>query len=129
MDFTLNFPSGAVAHCKTSYRGYVGNRLRIECETGIVQMSPAFSYGGLALGIQHGNDRPQLITPPGVGDQFAAEIDDFSRCILENKPPRTPGEEGLRDLKIMEAFYQSAANLAHLLSSDQRRWGCRPLAV
>ena len=39
--------------------------------------------------------------------QFAAEMDDFARCILDGKPTRVPGEEGLRDLKIMTAIYDS----------------------
>ena len=108
MDFTLTFPSGAVAQCKTSYREYVGNRLRIEGETDTIHMEPAFSYGGLMMGIQHGGARPETFTPKPA-DQFATEIDDFSRCIIENKPTRTPGEEGQRDMKIIEALYKSAA--------------------
>jgi len=41
-------------------------------------------------------------------DQFAAEMDDFAQCILNNQPTRVPGEEGLRDLKIMMAIYEAA---------------------
>jgi predicted dehydrogenase len=41
-------------------------------------------------------------------DQFGAEMDHFSDCILNNKRPYTPGEEGLQDHIIMEAIYQSA---------------------
>jgi predicted dehydrogenase len=40
-------------------------------------------------------------------DQFAAEMDDFAQCILENRPTRVPGEEGLRDMKIITAIYKS----------------------
>jgi predicted dehydrogenase len=35
-------------------------------------------------------------------------MDHFSECVLSNKQPFTPGEEGLQDHKIMEAIYQSA---------------------
>jgi predicted dehydrogenase len=35
-------------------------------------------------------------------------MDDFARCILEKTPTRVPGEEGLRDVKIMMAIYESA---------------------
>jgi predicted dehydrogenase len=108
MDFTLTFPSGAVANCKTSYREFVGNRLRIEGETGSIHMEPAFSYGGLMMGVKHGDNRPETFTPKPA-DQFAAEIEEFSRCIIEGKPTRTPGEEGMRDCAIMEALYASAA--------------------
>jgi predicted dehydrogenase len=35
-------------------------------------------------------------------------MDDFARCILEKTPTRVPGEEGLRDVKIMMSIYESA---------------------
>ena len=41
-------------------------------------------------------------------DQFAAELDDFAQCILEGRESRVPGEEGLRDVRIMQAIYESA---------------------
>ena len=41
-------------------------------------------------------------------NQFALEMDHFSRCIQENLRPRTPGEEGLQDQVLMEAIYEAA---------------------
>jgi len=41
-------------------------------------------------------------------DLFAAELDDFALSILEGRPARLPGEEGLRDVRIMQAIYESA---------------------
>jgi len=35
-------------------------------------------------------------------------MDHMSDCVMQNKEPLTPGEEGLRDLTIIEAVYQSA---------------------
>jgi predicted dehydrogenase len=35
-------------------------------------------------------------------------MDDFAQCILENKPSKVSGEEGLRDVKVMMAIYESA---------------------
>jgi predicted dehydrogenase len=35
-------------------------------------------------------------------------MDDFAQCILEKKPSKVSGEEGLRDVKIMMAIYDSA---------------------
>jgi predicted dehydrogenase len=42
-------------------------------------------------------------------NHFAAEMDHFADCILNDKQPLTPGEEGLADLRVMEAIYKSAA--------------------
>ena len=36
------------------------------------------------------------------------EMDHFSDCVINNKKPFTPGEEGLQDQILMEAIYQSA---------------------
>jgi predicted dehydrogenase len=35
-------------------------------------------------------------------------MDDFAQCVLRDKPTKTPGEEGLRDMKIIYAAYDSA---------------------
>jgi predicted dehydrogenase len=43
-----------------------------------------------------------------VVDHFAAEMDHFSDCVMKGTTPRTPGEEGLADLRIMMAIYRSA---------------------
>ena len=33
--------------------------------------------------------------------QFTREADHFTECILQNRTPDTPGEEGLRDMQYM----------------------------
>jgi glucose-fructose oxidoreductase len=41
-------------------------------------------------------------------DQFAPELLYFSDCILNDREPEPSGEEGLQDVRIVEALYQSA---------------------
>lgn len=41
-------------------------------------------------------------------DQFAAEILYFSDCILQDKDPEPSGLEGLADVRIVQAIYESA---------------------
>jgi hypothetical protein len=41
-------------------------------------------------------------------DQFAAELVYFSDCILKDKEPEPSGLEGLADVRIVEAIYESA---------------------
>ncbi len=36
------------------------------------------------------------------------EMDHLSECVMADKEPLTPGEEGLRDLKLMMAIYEAA---------------------
>jgi len=47
--------------------------------------------------------------PPGPGaTQWAGQLDHLSLCIINNKEPIVAGEEGLRDIRIIEAVYRSA---------------------
>jgi predicted dehydrogenase len=41
-------------------------------------------------------------------DQFAAELIYFSDCILDGVEPEPSGEEGLQDVRIITALYESA---------------------
>ena len=41
-------------------------------------------------------------------DHFALEMDHMADCVLKDETPRTPGEEGFRDVKLMEAIYRAA---------------------
>jgi len=40
-------------------------------------------------------------------NHFATEMDDFALCILEDRDSRVSGEEGKRDLAVIEAIYES----------------------
>ena len=44
----------------------------------------------------------------GKRDQFAPELIYFSNCIQKNQDPEPAGEEGLADVRVIEALYQSA---------------------
>jgi len=37
-------------------------------------------------------------------------MDAFAGAIAHDRVPLTPGEEGLQDMRVMEAIYQSAAS-------------------
>ena len=41
-------------------------------------------------------------------DQFAPELLHFSDCVLEGRDPAPSGEEGLADVRVIEALYKSA---------------------
>jgi glucose-fructose oxidoreductase len=103
IDWTMEFPNGAKGEFMTSYNQGM-DRFRAEGEKGWIEFAPAFSYGGLKVTTSRG---PLNITPPQ--SQQALQIDDFARCIKENRATRVPGEMGRRDMVIIEAIYQSAA--------------------
>ena len=98
----MTFPSGIIATCTTSYNVSGINRFRAYGETGWFGMEPAFSYGGLQG--QRSDDRPLRFDQI---DHFAAEMDDFSLCIMEDRESKVAGEEGLRDMRVIERIYES----------------------
>jgi predicted dehydrogenase len=97
------FPGGAIGRCGASYDAAPSGYFRALAEQGWFELNPAFLYGGIRGTRSDG----QAIDFPEI-DQFAAEMDDFARCILEKKPSKVSGEEGLRDVRIMMAIYESA---------------------
>ncbi|MBS1807988.1 MAG: Gfo/Idh/MocA family oxidoreductase [Acidobacteria bacterium] len=106
INFQLRFPSGALGQCTSSY-GYAGqNRIRVIGTKGWVELEPATGYTGARLRMKIGPNLSERDIRPM--DHFAAEMDHLSECVMDNKEPLTPGEEGLRDLKYMMAIYEAA---------------------
>ena len=100
--FTLTFPSGLKAACKTSYNERY-NRLRADAESGWFELSPAYDYGPLAGKTSEGPmDFPQML-------EQARHMDAFAESIVQNTTIKATGEMGLRDMKIIEAIYRSIA--------------------
>lgn len=102
--WTMRFPSGLLATCDTSFGANTGGYYRFFGSKGSLEMEPAFSYDGLHLKINNGSDDTLPDTNP---HQFQREGDHFAECIRTNSTPRSSGEEGLRDISIMEAIYRS----------------------
>jgi predicted dehydrogenase len=103
MLWQMRFPSGAIASCSTSYEAAYSSRFRVHAEKGWFGLDPAFGYTG-NKGRRSDGKEINLPAP----DLFAAEMDDFSRCIVENRQSKVSGEEGLKDVKIMMAIYEAA---------------------
>jgi len=103
--FQLRFPGGILANCTSSY-GVGFNRFRAAKPRGSVELEPALSYRGLRMRVLRDGAIEERSHP--VVDHFAAEMDHFSQCVMAGSEPLTPGEEGLRDLRVMMAIYEAA---------------------
>jgi predicted dehydrogenase len=99
----MKFPSGVVANCSSTYKVGGIDRFTAYADDGWFGLEPAYIYNGIRGRRSDGEE----INLPAI-DHFAAEMDDFAQCILENRPTKVPGEEGLRDIKIMMAIYEAA---------------------
>ncbi|MBE7169453.1 MAG: Gfo/Idh/MocA family oxidoreductase [Williamsia sp.] len=100
---TLEFPGGVLATIKTSFGENV-NFMDITCEKGQIKMAPYSGYDGLngssPLGTIH--------FPYKLPFQQASQMDDDALSIMQGKPMQVPGEEGWRDIRLVQAIYQSA---------------------
>jgi predicted dehydrogenase len=104
--FQLRFPSGILANCSSSYGYFHQSHFRVMGTEARLIMDPATWYSGLRMYKERGNVIEDVDLP--VVDHFTAEMDHMSDCVMNDKQPLTPGEEGLRDLAIMQAIYQAA---------------------
>jgi glucose-fructose oxidoreductase len=103
MMFQLQFPSGALAACHTSF-GIQMNYLQVNYEKGWLKMEPFSAYLG-----NKGSHTNGIIDFP-LNNQQAKQIDEDCLAIMNSTPLIAPGEEGLRDIKVVEAIYQAAKN-------------------
>jgi predicted dehydrogenase len=108
VEWTMKFPSGILASCSSSYGARGESFVQMHGDKGYLEIKPAFGYDGLHL---TGKTLQGDIDEPSTGKvpfQFALEADHFASCIRNNTSPKTPGEEGLKDLLAIEAIYRAA---------------------
>ena len=104
---TLRFGDDRVATFVTSFNAAPVAAYRIVGTKGHLQADPAYEYAeGLKYTVTiDGRTRTKRV---GKRDQFAPELLHFSDCILKDTQPEPSGEEGMQDVRIVEALYESA---------------------
>jgi glucose-fructose oxidoreductase len=102
MTFDLEFPSGIRAHCQTSFARSM-NSLRVNCEKGWYQLEPFQAYNGIRGSTSDGKTLDAFLD-----SQQAKQMDDDAFAILHSQPLLVPGEEGLCDIRVVEAIFSSA---------------------
>ncbi len=99
----LVFPSGARAAVQTSY-GMNMNFLHVTTNKGTLRVEPYQGYNGLKGVSPAGNFEFKYDVPW----QQMNQMDNDARAIMDKKQVLVPGEEGLRDIRIVEAIYEAA---------------------
>ncbi len=107
ISFRLQFPSGLVVNGSTSYGAVLSSFIFIQGTKGWLSLAPAFPF-----------DEEKVLTGKINGrwfekkfkiiDEFALEIDAFADAIQKKKPVEPDGQQGLRDMHILHAIYESA---------------------
>ncbi|NRF40497.1 Gfo/Idh/MocA family protein [Pedobacter foliorum] len=104
IQFQMGFPGGAVASYLSSYNINYLDRFFLSGEKGFAEMQPSTGYGPIK-----GRTHKGELTQPHTTHQ-TVQMEEMAGIILEGKEPIVPvnGEEGLKDLKIIEAIYLAA---------------------
>jgi predicted dehydrogenase len=108
VEWTMKFPSGIIASCGCSYGQFGPMILSVHGDQGYISISPAFDGGGIHLTGKAG-DKTFDRAGTGAGHfQLALEGEHMAACIRNDAQPKSPGEEGLKDLLAIEHIYQAA---------------------
>lgn len=102
--FQLGFPSGAVASCLSSYNMNNLDRFFLNGNKGYAELQPAAGYGPI-----RGKTNSGPLDIKNTLPQQTIQMDEMAAIILEHKKPVVPadGEEGLKDLVLIEAIYKA----------------------
>ena len=104
---TLRFGNDRLATFVTSFHAADVAAYRIVGTKGDLHADPAYEY---AEGLKYTLTRDGRTTRKSVGkrDQFGPELVYFADCILNDRQPEPSGEEGMQDVRIVQALYKSA---------------------
>jgi len=100
LTWQLTFPSGCVANCSTSYAARA-ERLYAAAENGWLELRPAYGYGGI-----QGQTSEGPMDFPHVNQQ-AHHMDAIAESIINGHDLLIDGYEGMRDMRVIEAIYES----------------------
>jgi predicted dehydrogenase len=96
----MEMPGEIIAKCASSYSERQ-SKLRVEAANGWFELQPAYSYTGIKGKTADGKmNFPQVF-------QQALQMDDFALCVKDSRQTSVSGEEGLQDVKILQAIYKA----------------------
>jgi predicted dehydrogenase len=118
----MRFPQERLATFTCSFGAADISRYTLIGAKGVLALDPAYEYKS-DIEMQLTIDGKTRTRKFPKRDQFAAEIEYFSQCILEDTAPEPSGEEGLADVRIVNAIHQSARSgkPVQLPPSEKRR--------
>lgn len=107
--FDLEFPNEVMAQCATSVVKSF-SQLHMQCATGWYALRPMSNYTGVT-----GFTSNQLEFPATKQIQQALQMDDDALAITGGGELLVSGEEGLRDIHVVQAIFESAAKNQRIL--------------
>jgi len=102
LDYTLEFSNGAKAELMTTYAAGIG-KFRADGDKGWIALEPAHSYRGIKAVTSKGS-----LVVREIESQQAIQMDDFARCVREQRESIVGAVMGRRDMLIVDAIYEAA---------------------
>jgi predicted dehydrogenase len=103
----LHFPGERLAAFTCSFGAGKVSAYQVVGTRGDLRLDPGFEYAGtLRRRLSVGADVEERSFDKR--DQFAPELVYFSDCVLHGREPEPSGEEGLADVRVIRALYESA---------------------
>jgi glucose-fructose oxidoreductase len=100
ISFQLEFPEGIIANLISGFNANY-NYIRAKAKKGWFSLDPFSSYGGIK-----GLSSKGQINFPEINQQ-ATQMDEFALSIKNKTPLRVTGEEGLKDMIVVDGIKES----------------------
>lgn len=106
--FTLEFSGGVIATTSASWRHRLQNRACAATTNAWLNLDPATPAIGerLTIGLERPNRIEEVLLPPD--DQLPKMYRHFAECIRGRATPELAPQDGIDDLRVMEAIYSAA---------------------
>lgn len=126
---TLRFPGEKLATFTCSFGAASTAHFQVVGTKGNLVLDGAFDFENKMTEYLKVGSAEKKKKVYGKRDQFAPELMHFSDCVIKGKDPEPSGEEGLNDVRIMQAIYESIgkgtkvtiSGLAEARHPDQRQ--------
>jgi glucose-fructose oxidoreductase len=102
----MHFPGERLATFTCSFGAANMDHYSLIGADAVLTASPGYGYSSAHKHLLTANGTSEVRHFQKV-DQFATQLDYFSDCILHGKEPGPSGAEGLADVRVIEAIYQS----------------------
>jgi glucose-fructose oxidoreductase len=107
MSCVLRFPDERLATFTCSFGAHAVDVFHLVGDDGELRLDGAYGFRGeKRLDQVGGRGGDESLTFP-AHDQFGSQLAYFSDCIREDRQPETDGQEGLVDVRIIQALYES----------------------
>lgn len=104
----LRFPNERLATISCSFGAAPASEYSLIGTRGWLRLAPAFDFHKPLASELILEGKPPKRKKYARHDQFGAELSYFSDCILKDRKPEPSGEEGLADIRIVQAIMKSA---------------------